>query len=136
MNDRQRQRLLDRTRRQSKTIGMEIPEQLTVQGTTIDLKEFVFRCKRLQTIPADERERIDEMKRQLQRERLKRKQRLSREDLSYEDGEQLVRSIHGIDRALNALDGLDEPDIGEQLRQKRIEDAREVLALLDATGRR
>lgn len=136
MNDRQRQRLLDRVRRQSKTVGKEIPERLTVQGTTLDLKEFVFECKRLETIPADERERIEETKRKLQRERLQRKQRIARDDLSYDEGERLVGSIHGIDRALNALEGLDEPDIGEQIRRKRIEDAREVLALLDATGRR
>lgn len=70
------------------------------------------------------------MKRHLKRERLERKRRITC-DISYEDGEQLVQSIHGIDRALNALEGIDSPDIGEELRRKRIEDANELLALLE-----
>lgn len=130
MNEQQQRQLLDEVQRQSKTLGKEIPDELTVQGTTVDLKAFVFECKRLDTIPPKERDRVEELKRQLKRERLERKQRLSDGKVSYEKGEQLVRSIHGIDRAVNALESLDEPDIGEQLRQKQIDDAKEVLTLL------
>lgn len=131
MNERQRRELLDQIQRSSKTIGKEIPDELAVQGTTIDLKEFVFECNRLGTIPEDERDRIEAMKKKLKRERLDRKQRLRDEDITYEEGERLVHSIHGIDRALNALEGLDSPDIEEQLRQKKLEDARELLSLID-----
>lgn len=132
MNERQRERLLDRIERPSRTIGEEIPEQLSVLGTTIDLKEFVFECNRLETIPEDEQDRIEEMKRDLRRERLARKHRIARDDISYEEGEQIARSIHGIDRAVNALESIDSPGIDEELRQKRIEDAKELLALLDS----
>ncbi|UPW00137.1 DUF5788 family protein [Halorussus gelatinilyticus] len=133
MNERQRRRLLDRTQRSSATVGREIPDELTVQGTTIDLNEFVFECKRLDTIPDDERDRIEAMKTKLKRERLERKQRIDREDITYEEGERLVRSIYGIDRALNALEGLDSPSIGEELRQKKLSDARELLSLIRQT---
>lgn len=132
MNERQRERLLDRIERPSRTIGEEIPEQLSVLGTTIDLKEFVFECNRLETIPEDEQDRIEEMKRDLRRERLARKHRIARDDISYEEGERIARSIHGIDRAVNALESIDSPGIDEELRQKRIEDAKELLALLDS----
>lgn len=131
MNERQRRRLLDEVQRSSKTIGKEIPDELAVQGTTVDLKEFVFECNRLETIPEDERDRIEEMKTKLKRERLDRKQRLRDEDIAYEEGERLVRSVHGIDRALNALEGLDSPGVEEQLRQKELEDARELLSLIE-----
>lgn len=130
MNERQRRQLLERTRRPSATLGGEIPEEITVQGTTVDLNQFVFECKRLETIPEDERERIEEVKTKLRRERLERKRRIERDEIRYEEGERLVRTIHGIDRALNALEGLDSPDIEEQIRRKKIEDARELLALL------
>lgn len=131
MNDRQRRRLLERVDRPSQTIGKDVPDELTVQGTTIDLKAFVFECKRLETIPKHERERIETVKTDLRRERLERKQRIAREDLAVEEGERLVQSIHGIDRALNALEGLDSPSIGEQVRRKRLEDARELRSLLN-----
>lgn len=131
MNDRQRRRLLERIDRPSQTIGKDVPDELTVQGATIDLKAFVFECKRLETIPKHERERIERVKTDLRRERLERKQRIAREDLAAEEGERLVRSIHGIDRALNALEGLDSPSIGEQIRRKRLEDARELRSLLN-----
>ncbi|WP_207591530.1 DUF5788 family protein [Halomontanus rarus] len=131
MNDRQRRRLLERVDRPSQTIGEDVPDELTVQGTTIDLKAFVFECKRLETIPKHERERIETVKTDLRRERLERKQRIAREDLAVEEGERLVQSIHGIDRALNALEGLDSPSIGEQIRRKRLEDARELRSLLN-----
>ncbi|WP_435347758.1 DUF5788 family protein [Haloarchaeobius sp. HRN-SO-5] len=130
MDEHQRRELLGDIDRPSRTIGGDVPETLTVQGTTVDLKEFVFECKRLDTIPEAERERIEDVKTKLRRERLERKQRVAREDISHEEGERLVRSIHGIDRALNALDGLDTPGIEEELRQKKLEDARELLALI------
>jgi hypothetical protein len=111
-------------------VGREIPDELTVQGTTIDVKEFVFECKRLDAVPESERERVEAVKTELRRERLERKQRLEREDVTRQEGERLVESIHGIDRALNALEGLDAPSIGEDLRQKQLEDARELLSLI------
>ena len=107
-----------------------MPDELAVQGTTIDVKEFVFECKRLDTVPDSERERVEEVKTMLRRERLERKQRVEREDITHEEGERLVESIHGIDRALNALEGLETPDIGEELRQKKLEGARELLSLI------
>lgn len=134
MNEQQRRELLGEIQRSTGVIGTDLPDELDVQGTTIDVREFVFECKRLDAIPEGERERIEDVKGKLRRERLERKQRLEREDISLEEGEDLVESIHGLDRALNGLDGLDEPDIGEQLRQEKLEDARELLSLMRFRG--
>lgn len=134
MNEQQRRELLGEIRGLTATVGKDLPDELDVQGTTIDVREFVFECKRLDAIPEGERERIEDVKTQLRRERLERKQRLEREDISLEEGENLVESIQGLDRALNALDGLDEPAIGEELRQKELEDARELLSLMRYQG--
>jgi hypothetical protein len=134
MNEQQRRELIGEIQRSTGTIGSDLPDELDVQGTTIDVREFVFECKRLDAIPEGERERIDDVKADLRRERLERKQRLEREDISVAEGEDLVESIHGLDRALNALDGLDEPDLGEQLRHEKLEDARELLSLMRYQG--
>lgn len=131
MNDRERERLLDRVHQPSNSIGKSIPERLEVAETTIDLKEFVFECKRLDAVPEERREEIADVKRTLERERLQRKQQIADGDVSAETGEELVRSIHGVDRALNALEGLESPSIGEELREKKLEDARELLSLAE-----
>ena len=130
MDDETRRDLLHEVRRPSGTVGKDLPDELDVQGTTIDVREFVFACKDLDTIPEAERERIDDVETQLRRERLQRKQRLEDGDVTEAEGAELVRSIHGLDRALTAIEGLDTPDIEEELRQKKLEDARELLALL------
>jgi phenylalanyl-tRNA synthetase alpha subunit len=131
MDERKRQELLDRLQRSSQTIGKDIPDELTVQGETLDLNEFVFECKRLETVSEEDRKRIEELKRDLQRERLERKQQIERENITDEEGERLVKSVHGIDRALNALESIDSPGIEAELRQKQIDDAKELLALID-----
>jgi hypothetical protein len=131
MNERERKRLLDEARRKSGTIGTELPETVTVQGTDVELREFVFECKRLETIPEDERDRLEEMKRKLKRERLARKQRIAEADISRETGEELVESIRGIDRALTALEGIDSPSYSTKLREKRKQDARRLLSLVE-----
>ena len=131
MDDSQRTRLLDRIRRPSATVGAEIPDELTIEDRTVDLNEFVFECKRLEAVTENERERIEEMKSTLRRARLRRKRRVETDDIDLATGERLVEEIRGIDRALNALDGLDEPNIEEQTRRKRLEDARELLTLVD-----
>jgi hypothetical protein len=131
MNERERQRLLDSTQRKSGTIGEEIPETVTVQGNEVDLREFVFECKRLKAVPDEERERIEEMERKLKRERLARKQRIADDDITYEEGERLVDVIRGLDRAINALEGLDSPSLSEELRRKRIRDAEKLLSLVE-----
>lgn len=131
MNESQRRDLLGRIRSLSGALGADLPDEVDVQGTTVDLTEFVFECKRLDAIPEGQRERIEETKRVLRRERLERKRKIENDAVSYEDGEEFVRTIHGIDRAINALEGLDEPDLGEQLREKELEDASALLALAD-----
>jgi hypothetical protein len=131
MDDRTRRRLLEKLRRPAGTVGGDIPDELTVQGETVDVKAFLFECERLDGIPERERERLESLKRSLQRERLRRKQRLEREDVSVEEGEAIVKRVRGIDRALNALEGLDSPGIEEELRRKQLEDAEELRALMD-----
>lgn len=135
MNECQRERLLERVDDLSGNVGGAIPEKITVQGTEVNLKEFVFEVKRLEEIPDEERERVEEMKLALKRERLSRKHRIERDDIAYEEGERLVRSIEGIERALNALEGLDAPSIGEQMRRQKLETARQIMSMVDLKTR-
>ncbi|AFO59123.1 MULTISPECIES: DUF5788 family protein [unclassified Natrinema] len=130
MDERQRQQLLDKIKRTSGTLGKSIPEKITIQGTEIDLNAFIFECNRLDTIPEDKQDRIEEVEKQLKRERLERKHQIAEDDISYEKGKELVESIRGIDRAINALEGLDSPSISEEICQEKIENARELMTLI------
>mgnify|MGYP000409839291 CR=1 FL=1 len=139
MKPYEREILLERISKESATVGASIPDRIEIQGSEVDLREFVFEIKRRDTVPPGERERVETAKKNLRRERLQRKQRIEDEeaDVSFEDGEELARAIVGIDRALNALEGLDSPtDLEtEQQRQDAMDQKRWVSFLKKALGR-
>jgi len=126
----ERKQLLERVERESATVGAEIPERITVQGEVLELQEFVFEIKRRDTIPAGERERVEQAKRNLRRERLQRKQRIETGAISYEDGQELVESIVGIDRALNALEQLGPTDLETMEERQEAADRKRWMSFL------
>jgi hypothetical protein len=118
----QRKQLLERIEREGATVGVDIPESITVQGEELDLHAFVFEIRRRDTIPPGERERVERAKKNLRRERLQRKQRIEDDDISFEEGEQLAHAIVGIDRALNALGQLGTVDVEQEAQQQAAAD--------------
>ena len=130
MKEYERKQLLERLDRAGSTIGANIPERITVQGEEVALREFVFEVKRRETVPAGERERVEEAKSNLRRERLQRRQRIEEGEISYEEGEELVEAIVGIDRALNALENLGPTDLEAEERQKEMADQKRWMSFL------
>jgi hypothetical protein len=126
----ERKQLLERVNREGATVGADIPERITVQGEEVDLKQFVFEIKRRDTVPAGERERVDRAKKNLRRERLQRLQRIEDGEVSYEEGERLVESIIGIDRALNALEGLAPADLEREAEAQEAADRKRWMKFL------
>jgi hypothetical protein len=126
----ERKQLLERVNREGATVGADIPERITVQGEEVDLKQFVFEIKRRDTVPAGERERVDRAKKNLRRERLQRLQRIEDGEVSYEKGERLVESIIGIDRALNALEGLGPADLEREAEAQEAADRKRWMKFL------
>jgi len=118
----QRKQLLERVGRDGSTVGVAIPETITVQGEQLDLQTFVFEINRRETIPPGERERVDKAKRNLRRERVERLEQIENNEVSYEDGERIAESIIGIDRALNALDQLEPVDLEAEAKRKSAAD--------------
>jgi hypothetical protein len=136
MDEYERKLLVERIGREGATVGVSIPERITVQGQEIDLREFVFEIKRRETVPPGERERVEEAKRNLRRERLQRKQRIENDDIDFEEGERLAESIVGIDRALEALGSLGPSDVeGEAKRQEAMDQKRWMNFLKQVLGR-
>ena len=136
MKEYERKQLLERVEREGATVGADIPEAIDVQGESVNLQEFVFEIKRRDTVPAGERDRVEQAKRNLRRERLQRKQRIEDEEISRAEGENLVRSIVGIDRALNALNDLGPTDLEREAAAQEAADQKRWMSFLkQALGR-
>ena len=122
MQEYQRKQLLERVGRDGSTVGAQIPDAIEIQGEELDLRTFVFEIKRRETVPPGERERVDQAKRNLRRERVERLALIEDNQVSYERGKELAESIIGIDRALNALDQLDPVDLEAESKRKEAAD--------------
>jgi hypothetical protein len=118
----QRKQLLERIEREGATVGADIPDEIEVQGESIDLSTFVFEIKRRDTVPKGERERVEQAKKNLRRERIQRKQRIEEDDITFEEGEAIARAIIGIDRALNALENLGPTDLEQEAELQAAQD--------------
>jgi len=131
----QRKQLLERIGRDGATVGADIPEEIEIQGETLDLRQFVFEIKRRETIPPGERDRVETAKRNLRRERVERVELIEENEVSYEEGTDLADAIIGIDRALNALDQLEPVDLeAEAERQAAADQKRWTTFLKKALG--
>ena len=87
MKEFERKQLLERINREGATVGASIPDRIAVQGEEVALQEFVFQVKRRDTVPPGERERVEQAKKNLRRERLQRKQRIEDEDSAESESE-------------------------------------------------
>jgi hypothetical protein len=132
----ERKQLLERIGRESATLGVDIPEHIDVQGEEVELQSFVFEIKRLDSVPPGERDRVEQAKRNLRRERLERKERIEEGEISFEAGEELADAIIGIDRALEALENLNAGSVeAEAKRQEAADTKRWMDFLKQALGR-
>ncbi len=136
MQEYERKQLLERIGRESATVGVDIPERIEVQGSTVDLREFVFEIKRRDTVPTGERERVEEAKRNLRRERLERLERIEDGEIEYETGVAQAEAVIGIDRALEALENLDDDSVAAEAKRQEAADTKRWMNFLrQALGR-
>lgn len=128
MKPSRRDRLLERIDRDGATVGASIPETLTVGDETVQLGAFVHDAAAGSVDP----ERVREVIRGLRAERNRRRSRIESGEPSRADGEQLVDSILGIDRALTMLESDGETDIEAEAEQQRRADQKRWLSFVDS----
>jgi hypothetical protein len=102
MKEYEREALLDRADRDSVSVGTRIPRTVELDGDEFELADYVFEAR------AGERDDIKEKKKLLRRRRNDLLDRIREDDLTYEEGEDVVERVAGIDRALNVLQGTGE----------------------------
>jgi hypothetical protein len=118
----ERKQLLERVGKEGATIGAQIPEEIDVQGERVELRNFVFEIKRRETVPEGEKERVEQAKRNLRKERLERLATIEEGEISREEGEQLAQSIIGIDRALEGLQQLGPANLEAEANAQQLAD--------------
>lgn len=111
MKEFERKQLLERIEREGATVGASIPDEVTVQGEQVPLRDFVFEIRRRDTVPPGEAERVERATRNLRRERLQRKQQIEEGAITRAEGDRLAESIIGLDRALTELENLGPVDL-------------------------
>ncbi|WP_122089724.1 DUF5788 family protein [Halalkalicoccus subterraneus] len=122
MQEYERKQLLERIGKEGSTIGAQIPEAIDIQGERVELRDFVFEIKRRETVPEGERERVEQAKRNLRKERLERLELIEEGEIPREEGERLAESIIGIDRALEGLQQLGPANVEAEVEAQEVAD--------------
>ena len=130
MQEYERKQLLERVGREGSTLGVDIPEDIEIQGETVRLREFVFEIKRRETVPAGERDRVERAKRNLRRERLERLELIEAGEIGFEEGERVASAIIGIDRALEALQNLGSESVADEADRQEAADTKRWMDFL------
>jgi hypothetical protein len=131
MDDAEREKLLQRVERQGATIGASLPETVTVGDEELPLAEFVIETRKVPGVPPESRPLLADAKKTLRTERTQRRERLESAPLDRETAETLAEEIVGIDRALNALENIRQPDYGETAQTASVEDHKRWATFLD-----
>lgn len=139
MKEYERKQLLERVDREGAIVGVDIPDTVAfyayeegAEPEPVDLREFVFEVKKRDSLPEELQEEADATKKRLRRERIQRRQRIEEADITKEEGEALVAEIIGIERALNALEGLGSPtNLEAEMQRKDTADKRRWRSFLN-----
>lgn len=136
MNERQRERLLDRIYQPSSTVGETIPETAIIDGEPVPIRSTLFELSDSDAPASENEQRIRTIIRGLKRERLRKVNVIKRSDVDYERGEEIVQEILELDRAINAFESVHDPDLDEQMRHQKIDSANELVELMRQFGKR
>ncbi|MFB6188932.1 MAG: DUF5788 family protein [Halapricum sp.] len=121
MSADRRRELLKWISKPGSTIGERIPEEVTIDEQTIELRAFVWETKKQGVVPPDKRDSVLRVRSKLKRERNRLKDRLEDDPLSPDQAQSIAETIVGIDRAITALKSLREPDFSKHAHEEYVE---------------
>mgnify|MGYP007025115664 FL=1 len=126
-----REALLDRVNSQSATIGASVPDEVDVHGESVDLSAFIVETRKVDAVPPALDRKVTAAQESLRTERERRIERLETEPIDRETAETLAEEVVGIDRALNALDGIRRPGFADEHHADTLESHERWLAFVD-----
>lgn len=136
MNEQQSEELLSQIYRSSGLVGGSIPETIQLDDESVPVRSFYFKISNQEELHEEDRESVEEILSYLRRKRLSLIQRIRNRTVDYETGQTFVSRVQMLDRAINAFESLDDPSYEEQVRQEKIESARELVEFMRKFGKR
>ncbi|MYL68202.1 DUF5788 family protein [Halorubrum distributum] len=131
IGDDVREALLDRVTSQSATVGASVPDEVEVDGTALDLSAFIVESRKVDAVPPALDRKVTAARDALRAERERRLDRLETEPLDRETAETLAEEVIGIDRALNALEGIRRPGFADEHHADTLAGHERWLAFVD-----
>lgn len=131
VDEDERATLLRRVDSGTATLGTQLPESVTVDGTVLPLREFVVETRRQTALEPEERDRVRAVRDRLRVERERRRDRLADADLTAADARALADTIVGLDRAIAALADLRERSLEADAHERTVASHRSWLEFLD-----
>ena len=131
LSEQRRAELLEWVGREGATVGHRIPETVTIEDESIELREFVWETKRQGAVPPEYHDEVKRVRTKLRRARDRRKERLEAASLTVAEAEALADTIVGLDRAVVALSNLYESAFASGASSAEIEDHKRWLAFVD-----
>lgn len=122
MDDSKINMYLDQIDRDSATVGINIPEEIEVQGQVIPLKTIVFEVCSEGSIPDSYDLNLSDIKVNLRRERNDMIDRIESGEVTETEAEDIVRKSKQIERSLNAINNPLEEDLESRIKRKEAQD--------------
>ena len=131
IDDGVRETLLDRVNSQSATVGASVPDEIEIRGETVDLSAFIVESRKVDAVPPALDRKVTAARESLEAERERRVSRLETDSLDRETAEALAEEAIGIDRALNALEGIRRPGFADEHHADTVAGHERWLAFVD-----
>ncbi|ELZ39292.1 DUF5788 family protein [Halorubrum tebenquichense] len=129
--DSEREALLDRVNSQSATVGASVPDEIEIDGNPVDLSAFIVETRKVDAVPPATDRKVTAARERLRTERERRVERLETAALNRETAESIAEEVIGIDRALNALEGIRRPGFADEHHADSLESHERWLAFVD-----
>jgi hypothetical protein len=131
IGDDVREALLDRVNSPSATVGASVPDEVEIDGSAVDLSAFIVETRKVDAVPPALDRKVTAVRESLTTERERRIERLETDSLDRQTAEALADEVVGIDRALNALEGIRRPGFADEHHADTLESHERWLAFVD-----
>lgn len=131
MKSYEREALLEKVDRGGSFVGAGIPEEIKLDSEEVRLRKHIFELKSKDSITQRERENAEKLKKKVRRKRHSLYLRLKKDEMTKEEGEEIVELIVGLDRALTSLKQLErETDLNQEAKNAEKADTKRWINFL------
>lgn len=104
MDKSQREKYLSEISRESSTVGIDLPDEMKINGTKLPVNKIVFKMSSNSKLPDNVNMSVQELKKNLIRERKQLVEKIqSKNNLDTTEANETVNKVNKIDRVIKSL---------------------------------